>query len=103
MVTFWPVGVVSVKPDADTLVTVPDDPPAAGPDRALDPAPPAWAADGCPCCADVTLGVLAAVAVLDPPEAADTIPNAPPPIARAATPYPSPVRTSRNENKWNNG
>jgi len=28
-----------VKPDEDTLPTVPDDPPAAGPDRALD-APP---------------------------------------------------------------
>jgi hypothetical protein len=28
-----------VKPDVDTLPTVPDDPPAAGPDRALD-APP---------------------------------------------------------------
>ena len=26
-----------VKPDVDTLLTVPDDPPAAGPDRALDP------------------------------------------------------------------
>jgi hypothetical protein len=29
-----------VKPDADTLATVPDAPPAAGPDRALDPPPP---------------------------------------------------------------
>ena len=38
-VTFWPAGVVSVKPDADTLVTVPTDPPAADPDRALDPVP----------------------------------------------------------------
>jgi hypothetical protein len=26
-----------VKPDVVTLSTVPDDPPAAGPDRALDP------------------------------------------------------------------
>jgi hypothetical protein len=26
-----------VKPDVDRLLTVPDDPPAAGPDRALDP------------------------------------------------------------------
>jgi hypothetical protein len=26
-----------VKPDVDTLLTVPDDPPEAGPDRALDP------------------------------------------------------------------
>jgi hypothetical protein len=29
-----------VKPEVDTLPTVPDDPPAAGPDRALDPPPP---------------------------------------------------------------
>jgi hypothetical protein len=29
-----------VKLDVDTLPTVPDAPPAAGPDRALDPAPP---------------------------------------------------------------
>jgi hypothetical protein len=28
-----------VKPDVDTLPTVPDDPPAAGPDRALEPPP----------------------------------------------------------------
>jgi hypothetical protein len=36
-VTFWPADVVIVKLDADTLSTVPDDPPAAGPDRAFDP------------------------------------------------------------------
>jgi hypothetical protein len=36
-VTFWPAGVVNVKLDFETLLTVPDDPPAAGPDRALDP------------------------------------------------------------------
>jgi hypothetical protein len=29
-----------LKLDADTLLTVPDDPPAAGPDRAFDPPPP---------------------------------------------------------------
>jgi hypothetical protein len=34
------VEVEIVKLDLDTLSTVPDDPPAAGPDRALDPAPP---------------------------------------------------------------
>jgi hypothetical protein len=39
MVTFWPVAVVSVKPDEDTLLIVPEDPPAAGPDRALEPLP----------------------------------------------------------------
>jgi hypothetical protein len=37
--TFWPAAVVRVKLDVDTLSTVPDDPPAAGPDRALDPPP----------------------------------------------------------------
>jgi hypothetical protein len=40
-VTVWPAEVDSVKPDADTLLTVPTEPPAAGPDRALDPLPPA--------------------------------------------------------------
>ncbi|HVS47884.1 MAG TPA: hypothetical protein VHJ99_03160 [Candidatus Dormibacteraeota bacterium] len=39
-VTFWPADVDNVKLDMDTLTTVPDDPPEAGPDRALDPAPP---------------------------------------------------------------
>jgi hypothetical protein len=39
MVTFWPAEVVSVKPDVDTLLAVPIEPPAAGPDRALDPLP----------------------------------------------------------------
>jgi hypothetical protein len=40
-VTFCPAGVVRVKLDADTLSTVPDDPPAAAAERALDPLPPA--------------------------------------------------------------
>jgi hypothetical protein len=39
MVTFWPVAVVSVNPEEDRLVIVPADPPAAGPDRALEPLP----------------------------------------------------------------
>jgi hypothetical protein len=38
-VTFSPVGVDTVKPDADTPVTVPTDPPAAFLDRAFDPPP----------------------------------------------------------------
>ena len=42
--TFWPAAVDRVKLDVVTLVTVPDAPPAAGPDRALDPLPP----DPCP-------------------------------------------------------
>jgi hypothetical protein len=37
--TFWSAAVVRVKLDVDTLSTVPDEPPAAGPDRALDPPP----------------------------------------------------------------
>jgi hypothetical protein len=43
-VTFSPADVETVKPDVDTLLTVPTVPPAAGPDRALDPAP-AFAVD----------------------------------------------------------
>jgi hypothetical protein len=35
-VTFWPADVVMVNFGVDTVVTVPDAPPAAGPDRALD-------------------------------------------------------------------
>src|SRR4030081_1405892 len=38
-----------VKLDVDTLSTVPDAPPAAGPDRALDPPPPG---PGCPAVAE---------------------------------------------------
>jgi hypothetical protein len=39
MVTFSPVEVVSVNSEEDTLVIVPIDPPAAGPDLALEPLP----------------------------------------------------------------
>ncbi|WP_370097598.1 hypothetical protein [Streptacidiphilus sp. MAP12-20] len=35
-VTFCPADVVSVKLEVDTLSTVPDEPPSAGPDRALE-------------------------------------------------------------------
>jgi hypothetical protein len=45
-VTFWPADVVSVKPDEDTPLAVPNAPPAAAPERALDPPP---AAPGMPC------------------------------------------------------
>jgi hypothetical protein len=38
-VTGCPADVVIVNPDPDTLPTVPKDPPAAGPDRALPPPP----------------------------------------------------------------
>jgi hypothetical protein len=37
-VTFCPADVVTVKLDVGTLLTVPTTPPAAGPDRAFDPA-----------------------------------------------------------------
>ena len=47
-VTFWPADVVIVKLDLDTLATVPDAPPWAGADRALDaPVPEALAATSC--------------------------------------------------------
>jgi hypothetical protein len=49
-----------VKLELDTLSTVPDDPPAAGPDRALDPLP---ADTGCP---DVAEADAAVVAVPEP-------------------------------------
>jgi hypothetical protein len=70
MVTFSPADVESVKPDADTLLTVPIAPPAAGPDRALDPlAPdPELPAKGW------LLLVLLPVVVVALPEVAVTIP-----------------------------
>jgi len=53
-----------VKLAVDTLATVPTAPPAAGPDRALDPPPPGT---GCP---DVAEGDAVVVAVPEPlPEA----------------------------------
>jgi hypothetical protein len=59
-VTFSPADVNSVKPDFDTLLTFPTDPPAAGPDRALDPPLPG------PGRADVAEVEAAVVAVLEP-------------------------------------
>jgi hypothetical protein len=47
-----------VKLDVDTLPTVPDAPPAAGPDRALDPPLPASPLPG-PGCPDVAEGDVA--------------------------------------------
>ena len=47
-----------MKLDVDTLPTVPDDPPEAGPDRALDPPPPAASLPG-PGCPDVAEGDVA--------------------------------------------
>jgi hypothetical protein len=80
-VTFWPADVVSVKPDPDKLSTVPDDPPAAGPDRAFDPPAPGM------CCPGAAAAEVAAVAVPELPlEAALTMPAVPPPITTAAMP-----------------
>jgi hypothetical protein len=59
-----------VKPDVDTLLAVPDDPPAAGPDRALDPPPPD---PGSPAAPPLPAVPLLAAAEL-PPEVALTIP-----------------------------
>jgi hypothetical protein len=40
-VTFSPAAVTRVKPELVTLLTLPIDPPAAGPERALEPPPAA--------------------------------------------------------------
>jgi hypothetical protein len=77
-VTFWPAEVASVKPDAEMSLTVPIDPPAAGPDRALDPPLPR------PRNAGGTVAALAAAGLL--PDVAPTIPYAPPATAAAARP-----------------
>jgi hypothetical protein len=63
-VTFWPPEVDSVKPDADTLLTVPIEPPAAGPDRALDPLAPAPEAAGKAWALPLLLLLLLAVVVV---------------------------------------
>ena len=60
MVTFCPADVEIVKLDLDTLATVPDVPPAAGPDRALDSPLP------CTACPEAAAGELLVVAALEP-------------------------------------
>jgi hypothetical protein len=66
-----------VKLDVETLLIVPTTPPAAGPDRAFDPA---VAADG-------AFAVCPAAAPAEPLlEVALTIPAAPPPITTTAAP-----------------
>jgi hypothetical protein len=59
-VTFSPADVNSPKPDVDTLLTLPIDPPAAGPDRALDPPIPGTR------CPDVAEEAVAVVAEPEP-------------------------------------
>jgi hypothetical protein len=63
-VTFSPAAVSSVKPEVDTLLTLPIDPPAAGPERALDPP---LADTGCPDAAavDVVLVLLELLELLE--------------------------------------
>jgi hypothetical protein len=57
-VTFSPADVDNVKPEVDRLLTVPTVPPAAGPDRALDPPPPAPPpGPGCPDAVDEDVAV----------------------------------------------
>jgi hypothetical protein len=66
-----------VKLDVDTLLTVPTTPPAAGPDRALDPALPA----------NPAFAVCPVLAPAEPLlEVALTIPAAPPAITTTAAP-----------------
>jgi hypothetical protein len=76
--------VATVKLDVDTLLTLPTTPPAAGPDRAFDPA---LAVD------------IAACPVLAPAEplleVALTIPYAPPPITTTAAPMARVLVTVR--------
>jgi hypothetical protein len=72
-VTFWPADVVTVKLDVDRVPTVPTVPPAAGPDRALDPPPPAAGPDAEPLLA-VGEPLLAGAGAEPPPVVALTIP-----------------------------
>jgi hypothetical protein len=72
-----------VKPDPETLSTVPEDPPEAGPERALDPPLPG-------ACGPDVAEADAAVVVVAVPEpvlaVALTMPEAPPPMAMAEAP-----------------
>jgi hypothetical protein len=84
---------VTVKPEGDVLATVPDVPPAAGPDRALDPLPvpkpPLPAGEPPP--ADEPL-----LAAAEPPLVIVlTIPYAPLPIATTAAPAMTNLITFR--------
>jgi hypothetical protein len=80
--------VVSVKLDPDMLLTVPTAPPAAGPDRALDPwAPdPKWPAAAGALLAAAGALLAAAELLLEELEEQATTPKAPPPITIPAIP-----------------
>jgi hypothetical protein len=74
-----------VKLDVDTLSIVPAAPPAAGPDRALDP----------PLRAVGAAGEVAVVVVPELLAVALTMPYAPPPIAMAVTPMARALESFR--------
>jgi hypothetical protein len=76
-VTFWPAEVRSVKPEVEMSFTVPIDPPAAGPDRALDPPLAAPRNAGGAVAALAVVGLLLDVALMTP--------YAPPATAAAAS------------------
>ena len=72
-----------MKLDLDTLVTVPDDPPAAGPERALEPPPPDPGPPAEPLLAGAELLLAVPLPLL---AVALTIPYEPPATAMAAAP-----------------
>jgi len=77
-----------VKLDVGTLLTVPTTPPAAGPDRALDPA----------LAGNPGLAVCPLAAPGEPlPEVAATIPEALPPITTIAAPMASGLVNLRGD------
>jgi hypothetical protein len=75
-----------VKLDVDTLPTVPDDPPEAGPDRALEPPPPEAPLPG-PGCPDAAEGDDVAEGDVGPTEG-DVAQPAASPITAAAMTHP---------------
>jgi hypothetical protein len=88
-VTFWPADVASVNPDEKVWLTLPIDPPAAGPDRSLDPALPGPRNAGGAVAALALAGLLLDVAL--------TIPYAPPATAATAM-LATKKRTGLGEN-----
>jgi hypothetical protein len=85
-----------VKPDVDTLSTVPDAPPVAGADRALDPAFAVVAVPLGPTCAVVA--VLAGAELLL--EVAPRAPYATPPTAMAVTATAMALVRFRKNMRW---
>jgi hypothetical protein len=75
-VNFSPVGLDTVKLEADTPVTLPTDPPAAFVDRALDPPPDLGELVEVLACVAVADEVVAAAELDVPPHAASPTPSA---------------------------